>query len=189
MSLLRLRLRLMSDLADRVRERNRDTVLLEGLDNVMIRPGYHKDIPLITKSWYKGFRRTEPRLSIKAYDAYHHKVMEELLPRCDVRVLCNAESPDDVLGYLVGEFLTDTAVIHWVYVKLPFRRLGMAGHLVREFLSRYEGSPVAHTMLSPSFWHKSDTRPAKDLTQYTKSRGWDYNPYLLWASLSPGWHL
>jgi hypothetical protein len=38
-----------------------------------------------------------------------------------VRVACLPDAPDVILGYLVRE----GHIVHWAYVKKPFRRLGI----------------------------------------------------------------
>lgn len=47
----------------------------------------------------------------------HGRVIEQLLARSKVVVACNPEKPEQILGYVVAE----QGVLHWLFVKSPFR--------------------------------------------------------------------
>jgi ribosomal protein S18 acetylase RimI-like enzyme len=56
----------------------------------------------------------------------HHAIVEGLLSRSTAIIACNPEDPDHIVGYIVFE----DGVIHWLYVKKPFRQRGIGRELL-----------------------------------------------------------
>jgi GNAT superfamily N-acetyltransferase len=88
------------------------------------------DESFVFATWLKSHRQSRFASVIPA-DAYfrgHHLVIERILARPSVRatVAHPVGERDTILGYSVSEGST----IHWVYVKLPFRGLGIARALL-----------------------------------------------------------
>lgn len=103
----------------------------------LIRGARDEDYRFVRATWMRGqyggskyHRHLEP-------SAYHKmqlkKVNETLLnPLNSLRIACDASDRDLILGYAVVGWQGDNAVIHWVYIKSAFRRIGIATKLVED---------------------------------------------------------
>lgn len=161
--------------------------------NVTIRTSEPQDYDFIISSWLKGYRHSPQTRDIRStiYFKYQHKIVENLLDESFIFVACNPEDSDHIYGYLVGEHYQKNAdVIHWVYVKGPFRRMGIGTALFKAFNN---GSKVFYThnvhdyRLSDHFPHTQDKQNETEIYYYLKSRKAEtrflkkiratYNPY------------
>lgn len=102
-------------------------------------------------------------------------------PDVVVDVLCDQANPDVILGWMASTVSTPAPIIHYIFVKRDFRRLGCASAL------------MAHRGITPSgvafFTHRPphEFRPDghagrgfawKDDWVRTRTR-WSFNPYIL----------
>lgn len=74
-----------------------------------------------------------------AFMQNYKPVLEALIKRSDVWVACLKDAPDVILGYSI--ISRDFTTIHWVFVKKPWRKKGIA----RSILPQY---PTAVTHLT-----------------------------------------
>lgn len=103
---------------------------------IRIRPVIDVDIPFIFNSWLKCFR--ESGLMIRSvpntiYFANHHKILQKLAQRAKIYVADNPKDPSQLYGYICGEYIDGIFVIHFIYVKHRFRRLGIGKTLLNAF--------------------------------------------------------
>jgi len=61
----------------------------------------------------------------EVYFAAQHKVIEGLLKTCKVQVACNHEDIAQIFAYSVTAQVDGVGVVHMVYVKEPYRKLGL----------------------------------------------------------------
>jgi GNAT superfamily N-acetyltransferase len=125
------------------------------------------DERLIFSSWLKSYREgaTGSReITRSVYFVQHHHLIEALLARGIVLVAADAGDPTNILGYAVGEHKGPVAVVHYVYVKAPFRNIGI-------------GRMLAHGLVNgcESVHHSHTTAAAAQLVKRFKSV---FNPYL-----------
>ena len=144
---------------------------------IQIRKAQKSDIPFITSSWLRSNRdgfmvRSVPNT---VYYYKHHKILESLLPRGIVIVACNEEDPDQILGWCCAEVLDTALVIHYIYIKQPFRRFGIASRMIALLKQTEQPPAIMVTHSNPM------VRPL------IKERKWVYNPYLLFSSLPEDW--
>jgi hypothetical protein len=59
-------------------------------------------------------------------------VMNSLLPKSIVRVACLKEDEDVIVGYSLTDKFKDKNVLHYVFVRLDWRRIGLSKALVNE---------------------------------------------------------
>jgi len=146
---------------------------------VEIRRATKRDIPFITSSWLKSFRDGYWARGIPNNIYYYnqHKILEQLLPKGIVLVACNEQDPDQILGYVCAEVVDTALVIHYMYVKHPFRKFGIATKLVM-LLEQSEKPPAI------MYTHKTAAAKAIILAKELK---WIYNPYLVFDKLPEGW--
>jgi GNAT superfamily N-acetyltransferase len=94
-------------------------------------------------------------------------VAERILERSVCIVLCSEEDTAQIIGYVV---FGSGPVLHYVYVKQPFRRMGLGRHLVREVVERVGGDrglPCSHMAANVDIWQAMQ-----------KEFDFIFNPYL-----------
>lgn len=101
---------------------------------IHIRTATPSDHPFIYNSWLKYFKNNSyfaRRIKSAIFFEWHHSAIERILARQTSLALiaCDPENEDVIHGYLVIE-RGEKPVIHWVFVKEAFRRLGIASALI-----------------------------------------------------------
>lgn len=146
----------------------------------IFRKAVEDDIPFLTNSWLESYRHSPQIRGVpnSVYFYYHHKVLEELLTRCTVLVCCYPDRPSQILGYICAELFDTALVVHYVYVKKTFRKLGIGKSLVQEILNTEKPPAVLYT-------HK--TKDMFPIEKKLRQQGWIHHPYMLWVSLPKGW--
>lgn len=117
-----------------------------------IRKAEEGDISFIFRSWLMGaYHGNRPvkgvRIPLGApgdylgsidQDAFmkgYHSHIERMLGVSNVQVACLRDNPDVILGYSVFQ----PGVLHWVFVKPDWRRIGIAKDLVPEDITTVTG--------------------------------------------------
>lgn len=149
-------------------------------NEVRIRPATKRDIPFITSGWLEGFREAPMVRGVpnNLYYYYHHKILERLLPRSTVLVMCNAEDDDQLMGFCCAEVMDKCLVLHYIYVKHAFRNLGVAKQFIKLLQTTEKTAAVQYTAKTPAIF---------PLELKMKNQGMVYNPYLLYTTLPEGW--
>lgn len=133
---------------------------------IRIRPATEADVAFIFNSWLRCFRYSSfASMSNPIYFTAQHKLIEHLLKRCQVLVACDDKDISHIFSYGVAEQIDNQLVVHFVYTKDKYRKLGI-GLTVLEALGHKEGSTYFYT-------HK--THQAERLE---KKHGLVYHPYL-----------
>lgn len=108
-----------------------------------LRPGNKADESFYYSSWLKSFRDASlvSGISNTVYYSRFHDLIENLLndPLTAVVVACSPDDPEQIFGYCVATIADTGNVLHWVYIKHPFRKFGIARDMVGKV------SPVVHT--------------------------------------------
>lgn len=131
-----------------------------------------EDRPFIYNSWLKTYRKESVyarEMTAEVYYDNQRLVVSELLDQSKVLVVCNPEAEFQVYSYIVYEVSNDAIVIHFAYVKLPYRNLGLAKAMMAVIQGHnLDGAdlPIIATHATHTF-HK--LAPKWKLT---------YNPYL-----------
>lgn len=97
-----------------------------------IRPAKASDYSFISNSYLKSYR-TAPEAQFMMNDVYypeHVKRLEFMTKTGKTFVACASDDPDQILGYLIIGKAHSWDVIHYLYVKYPFRHIGIAKALV-----------------------------------------------------------
>lgn len=102
---------------------------------IRIRPANEEDIAFIFNSWLKSYRNSLFARDVPppVYFAEHHKVLETLVKTNTVLIACNPEESNQIYGYMVGGQLEGVFVLHYAYVKHPYRGLGVGKLLLKAF--------------------------------------------------------
>lgn len=135
---------------------------------VQLRPMVASDVNFILHSWLESYRKSPQVETVlgPVYFRQHHRLLSSLLPGCSVIVLANPEDLNQILGWACWQKLSDFLVLHYVYVKAPFRQLGLARTMV-EFAKRATQTTGVH--------HSHSTRAGLRLA---RRLGSVFNPYL-----------
>jgi hypothetical protein len=132
------------------------------------------DIPFIFSSWLRSYRETRAVkvLDNRTYYAGQHAVIEGLMqrPNIIVEIACDVQDPEQIYGYVVYESRSDGPLIHWTYVKLPFRAFGIGSSLVKAACENVPGDKITVTHLP------------KMEKKLFENESVIYNPYLAWLS-------
>ena len=77
---------------------------------------------------YKTFSYFAKRIRPNIFFAGHHKIIDHLMTKPSVKVViaCDKEDTDQIFGWMAYEPRQDKrAMVHFVYVKGPFQRMGI----------------------------------------------------------------
>jgi hypothetical protein len=129
------------------------------------------DVSFIFNSWLKSHRDSPTVAGVPngIYYAAHHAIIERCLkhPQARVLVACNSEDSGQIFGYVVGEQQAGATILHWLYVKHPFRGFGVARSL--------EGALLGTSRPETVFY----THRVKQTERLLKNRAYVYHPYLI----------
>lgn len=141
----------------------------QGLEEkVALRTVQPDDVDLIYDSWlHSGRTDRGPPVDKAIYFHGQRQVIGELLKRSPVIIACEPAVPAHVLGWVCFELRAGLLVLHYIYVKKAFRRMGIATLMMRDMLAH----PDASKGLTYSHW----TPAAKPLMKRFHGV---YNPYL-----------
>jgi GNAT superfamily N-acetyltransferase len=93
-------------------------------------------------------------------------LIQRLIGRSKVLLAKNQEDDEQIFGYIVAETLSpDRPIVHYCYVKEPFRRLGIASKLYATVTPLGEGAWASH-------WNRRIAKLASEKDLKLK-----YNPY------------
>lgn len=115
---------------------------------VKIRAATDADISFIFNSWLKSFKpfgAVCAHVQDSIYFHNHHKLIERILQRTTPIVACSVEDENDIMGYIVVEVIEGTYCYHYVYVKKPFRNLGICNALIAEFKKFHPDTAAVYT--------------------------------------------
>lgn len=99
------------------------------------------DLGFICNSWVKSYFALNEHLRNYSPFVYYaeiqQKVVEYLIGSAKVVVICAEDDPDHIYGYGVYEPGPKT-ILHYLYVKYPFRRLGIGKIIYNHMLSDHD---------------------------------------------------
>ena len=116
----------------------------------------------------RGVARTPIPPSLSLY--YHDIILKKILTKCTLLVACDPEDPDVIWGYVA--FDPKDPVLHFVYVKGAFRRMGIGTRLMEEAFERCNGC-----------WSQIEDHPVvvshrtESLFKAWPQVKWRWNPY------------
>jgi len=107
-----------------------------------IRPPKPEDLSFIYSTWLNSFYYDSWTKSIRksVYFNNYKKVLDRLLNETVISIACLIEDDSVILGYMVSE----PEIIHYVYVKEAFRKMGIAKSLAKELFDDEKGFEFTH---------------------------------------------
>ena len=102
------------------------------LDSVVTRQANAQDVPFIFSSWLKSYHNSNFALSIPStmYFKEQHKLIEQIITRSTVLVAVNPEDQSQIYGWICADTAGAVPIIHYLYVKHPYRKFGLGRMLV-----------------------------------------------------------
>lgn len=88
-----------------------------------------RDAPFIYKSWLVNFRSSndlEQVIDKHIYFENHKKIIEKILGESTCLLAVNPEDDHQIFGYIVYQKIKSLKILHYTYVKSPYRKLGIA---------------------------------------------------------------
>ena len=98
-------------------------------------------LPFILKSWLRSYRLSHQYVGHRdaVYYRVHGKIAINLLRQSRIIDSYDKTDKTHAYGYLVYEISPPHLILHYIYVKKSFRRLGIARALLADLLSREHG--------------------------------------------------
>lgn len=131
------------------------------------------DTGFIFSTWLKSYRNSEwaKSMSNDVFFSNHKEIVRKILanPNTTVTLICANDAPDQIYGYVVAEIVGASAIVHFLYVKYNFRKMGMMGELMEEL--GYLSTPDAQSNFI--------THLPRNYTTLKDKYSLEYCPYLL----------
>lgn len=124
--------------------------------NFVVRRANDTDLSLIVSTWLHGLYHSNTWFNEIEKDVFwenYRKVIEAILAYSDVNVACLPDEPDVILGYVVYT----GPILHWIFVKKAFRKLGIGKTLLPDNINT-----ITHLT---------------DVGRALKRPEWQYNPF------------
>jgi len=133
------------------------------------------DHELVVDSWLSSYRNSPATHDTPSglYYRRQRKVAMRLLGHSDVKVARPPDWPEGVLGWLCAEQCEDTFVLHYGYVKAPYRRHGLGRALITAFEPH---GRMVFTHLRPPY------------TDYLRNMGFSHAPHYASVRFRGGQH-
>lgn len=163
-------------------------------NEVTLRNLSSRDLPFVTNSWLRNYRKSWHVKGVdnETYYDRHHRILEVILPRASTVVACHPQDPDVIFGWACAEFINESFVLHFVYVKNNFKThfrngepegFGIGTKLVEALLTNEEPERVIYT---------HETKQGKEFLKRLYQKGVldvepVYNPYILYETLPGDW--
>lgn len=98
-----------------------------------IRDAEPEDSPFYFMAWLRSYREHSDvarKMDERIYFKWQQKVIERLLRRARLLIAYNPDDSDQHYGFICYESSAFIPILHYIYVKKPFRKLGIAGELL-----------------------------------------------------------
>jgi ribosomal protein S18 acetylase RimI-like enzyme len=106
-----------------------------------IRSYLPEDTNFLYNSWLKSFRESINCIENEIFFKNHTKLLDKILKVSEVFIACNPEDEDQIFGYVVRQKLGEISIIHYIYVKHTYRRLGFGNMMMDLFKA---GQDIPH---------------------------------------------
>lgn len=93
------------------------------------------DERFVRSSWVKSYRKHECKCTASWYWRVQQLLIDQLLKTSTIKVAVDSTDDTQILGYIVGD-TRHKPTLHFIYVKNPFRRLGIGTTLFRSVFNQ-----------------------------------------------------
>lgn len=90
------------------------------------------DLDFLFNSWLKSYRHSNEcnAMNNEVFFKRFGKIITKIIGDSVLIIACNPEDVDQIYGYMVYKNLDDVFVLHYIYVKFPYRKLGIAKRML-----------------------------------------------------------
>jgi hypothetical protein len=102
-----------------------------------------EDVSFIFNSWLKSYRSSDfaKNQCNSVYYENYKKIVENIINRSLITILCNVEDDNHILGYVVFEELPgENLLLHYLYIKHTYRKCGLAKNVISSI--RKSNNPI-----------------------------------------------
>lgn len=127
-----------------------------------VRRALPEDMAFVSAAWFESYWKGTAReqgISHPAYKAGQDALIKSIVPRATIDVVYVAEIPSELLAFSVRQ----GSVVHYVYVKAPYRRMGIASGLTKDVTTSSHQTPLGK--------------------KFAKARNIRFNPYSIYWNL------
>src|SRR6478736_9366858 len=112
--------------------------MIETVD-IDIRQHRKEDEACIYSSWLKSYRKSVSLDGVHndVYFPEHTKIIADILDRSFSYMIVDPSDENHIFGYAVVEHLGKNDVIHFVYIKQPYRRMGLLKLLIEKVIEGF----------------------------------------------------
>ena len=150
---------------------------------VSFRPAAETDHSFIFATWLRGlyygnafFRQIDKEEFFPVYS----RTIQNLIfkPTAEIKIACLKDEPDTILGYSLYEELPPLSILHWVFVKPEWRKVGIAQALMPK-----EVNTITHIVDSIcQLKRKEKAKSDRYLSNYEvklKNRKLSFKPFMI----------
>lgn len=100
----------------------------EILEHVKIIPAEENHISFVFSSWLKSYKESDFAKIVSNHIFYkeHHALIDSLLKKGQCFVAVNKTDEDQIYGWICANIVNKPHLLHYVYVKHPYRGLGLS---------------------------------------------------------------
>lgn len=104
------------------------------------------DESFIRSSYLRSYRSCDSnnRMDNDVYFYNYGKIISNLLSRCDTTIACDPVEDYHIYGFAIVEAIDDIPVVHYAYVKQPFRRFGICKEMIARAVGEQQTLVITH---------------------------------------------
>jgi hypothetical protein len=138
---------------------------------IVLRPATEQDLGFVYKSWLESYRNSPfgKNMTSPHYYKIQFSIVAELLSTCGVTMACLQDEPDTICGFICHSLSpADISIVHYLYVKLLFRKDGVAKKLFQS-INPTTPTVCSHTnKVFNSIRHKNNLITLRDYDELLK---------------------
>lgn len=146
----------------------------------IVRQAKDSDIPFIIDSWLKSYAEKGIEFSSKeSYFKSYPQFIKDIIESSYLYIVCLPEDSDTILGWMCFEPRNNQYILHYIYVKHPFRKFGIAKYLFKIYEKINSNKQIIYS-------HKTNHLDniisiSKDNWIYNLKDKLEFNPYLFFS--------
>lgn len=124
-----------------------------------LRPARNEDFNFIANSYLKSYRtapETRPMINDIYFPEYKSR-LEHMARTGAILVACARDDDDQIFGYVITGQIGQYPILHYVYVKFPFRKVGIGKALLTSALPEL-GQKLTVVTHQPRNWEHLATK-------------------------------
>jgi GNAT superfamily N-acetyltransferase len=118
---------------------------------IIFRPAVDTDLHFILSSYLKSAWEWREDREIRKDDFFKKEEASwrSILSRSGVIIAADADEPDHIYGFIVGERACDELILHYIYVRYVYRNFGVGRELYNAVVKPEEKEPFI------TYWNKN----------------------------------